>query len=252
MKNSIFGAIIALIVCACIFSILCVTDVISFNKNNKVNNTDNNTQKDVKETKLCTTSKTLDNNEYKIAIYKVEDGKKNNKIDYLVNNKSIYTYNLDLYKDRVGGIDVFPINTWKECEVYIYDIEDNNHRDIFNIKKITSDNNYNYYLFNVPNLNNLAISENKTTKEFKNLKDLGFNQDYGVVTYETYQKQTENMQCLDRKTIDVVDDYLSELVLPKDISKSEIVTENKYTFKDGKIEQVKSDNLYYPLCNTPW
>lgn len=47
------------------------------------------------------------------------------------------------------------------------------------------------------------------------------------------------MQCLDRKTIDVVDDYLSELVLPKDISKSEIVTENKYTFKDGKIEQVK-------------
>ena len=62
MKNTIFGAIIALIVCACIFSILCVTDVISFNKNNKVNNTDNNTQKDVKETKLCTTSKTLDNN----------------------------------------------------------------------------------------------------------------------------------------------------------------------------------------------
>ena len=60
------------------------------------------------------------------------------------------------------------------------------------------------------------------------------------------------MQCLDRKTIDVVDDYLSELVLPKDISKSEIVTENKYIFKDGKIEQVKSDNLYYPLCNTPW
>ena len=52
MKNTIFGAIIALIVCACIFSILCVTDVISFNKNNKVNNTDNNTQKDVKETKL--------------------------------------------------------------------------------------------------------------------------------------------------------------------------------------------------------
>ena len=81
MKNTIFGAIIALIVCACIFSILCVTDVISFNKNNKVNNTDNNTQKDVKETKLCTTSKTLDNNEYKIAIYKVEDGEKNNKID---------------------------------------------------------------------------------------------------------------------------------------------------------------------------
>ena len=191
MKNSIFGAIVAVVVCACIFSILCVTDVISFNKNNKVNNTDNNTQKDVKETKLCTTSKTLDNNEYKIAIYKVEDGKKNNKIDYLVNNKSIYTYNLDLYKDRVGGIDVFPINTWKECEVYIYDIEDNNHRDIFNIKKITSDNNYNYYLFNVPYLNNLAISENKTTKEFKNLKDLGFNQDYGVVTYEAYQKQTE-------------------------------------------------------------
>ena len=36
MKNTIFGAIIALIVCACIFSILCVTDVISFNKNNKV------------------------------------------------------------------------------------------------------------------------------------------------------------------------------------------------------------------------
>ncbi|MCI7554897.1 MAG: hypothetical protein MST00_05650 [Tenericutes bacterium] len=33
------------------------------------------------------------------------------------------------------------------------------------------------------------------------------------------------MQCLDRKTIDIVDDYLSELVLPKDISKSEIVTE---------------------------
>ena len=115
MKNSIFGAIVAVVVCSCIFSILCVTDVISFNKNNKVNNTDNNTQKDVKETKLCTTSETLDNNEYKIEIYKVEDGEKNNKIDYLVNNKSIYTYNLDLYKDRVGGIDVFPINTWKEC-----------------------------------------------------------------------------------------------------------------------------------------
>ena len=62
MKNSIFGAIVAVVVCACIFSILCVTDVISFNKNNKVNNTNNNTQKDVKETKLCETAKSVDCN----------------------------------------------------------------------------------------------------------------------------------------------------------------------------------------------
>lgn len=157
-----------------------------------------------------------------------------------------------MYKDRVEGIEVFPINTGQECEVYLNDIEENNDRNIFNIKKITSDNNYNYYLFNVPYLNNLAVSENKTTKEFKNLKDLGFNIDYGVVTYEDYLKQTENMQCLDRKSIDVVDDYVSELVLPKDINKSEIVTENKYTFKDGKISEEKSDKQYYPLCNTPW
>ena len=89
MKNTIFGAIIALIVCACIFSILCVTDVISFNKNNKVNNTDNNTQKDVKETKLCTTSKTLDNNEYKIELMKNACRVRKKNMKYFIMNWSM-------------------------------------------------------------------------------------------------------------------------------------------------------------------
>ena len=251
MKNSIFGAIVAVVACACIFSILCLTDVISFNKNNKVNNTNNNTQKEVKETKLCETAKTVDGNEYRFVFYKLENGEKNNKVDFLVNNKSIYSYNLDYYMDKIEGLEENLMTSKYDCEKHFNDILAIR-PDLFSIKSITSDTKYNYYLFSAPYLNNLAISENKATKEFKNLKDLGFNQDYGVVTYENYQKQTENMQCLDRKTIDVVDDYLSELVLPKDINKSEIVTENKYTFKDGKIEQVKSDNLYYPLCNTPW
>ena len=244
MKNSIFGAIVAVVVCACIFSILCVTDVISFNKNNKVNNTNNNTQKDVKETKLCETAKTVDGNEYRFVFYKLENGEKNNKVDFLVNNKSIYSYNLDYYMDVIEGIEENLMTSKYDCEKHFNDILAIR-PDLFSIKNVTSDTKYNYYLFSTPYLNNLAISENKTTKEFKNLKAFGNAEDFGVVTYETYLSDDENKPCLDRKSIDVVDNDISEFELSKD---DDIVYENQYTFKDGKIEKKTSNQKYYALC----
>ena len=232
MKNTIFGAIIALIVCACIFSILCVTDVISFNKNNKVNNTDNNTQKDVKETKLCTTSKTLDNNEYKIAIYKVEDGEKNNKIDYLVNNKSIYTYNLDLYKDRVGGIDVFPINTWKECEVYIYDIEDNNHRDIFNIKKI-----------------NVQGNSKINTEEIESLSKINMNENIFRFSSRQIEENVKENAYIDTVEVKRKIPNTVEIIVTERETKYQLEYGNAFVYIDGNgnILEISNENANLPI-----
>ena len=42
-KKEIFTVIVTVVVCACAFAILCVTDVITFNKkDNNVNNENNN------------------------------------------------------------------------------------------------------------------------------------------------------------------------------------------------------------------
>lgn len=257
MKNSIFGAIVAVVVCACIFSILCVTDVISFNKNNKVNNTNNNTQKDVKETKLCEKAETIDGKEYKMVFYKLSNSDKNNKIELLIDNKSIYSVNQDYYINNPDVETGKLMNSKSDCENYISD--DTN---LFNIKKITSDSNYNYYLLDVSYLNDIAVSENKTTKEYKSLKDFGnHGYPYGVVTYEAFQSNPEINTCLDRKRVDIVDNYISELVISTSPSKITVsngekemwtADEEKYVFKDGNIEKVTSNQKYVVVCNTPW
>ena len=248
MKKNIFGAIVTLIVCACIFGILCVTDVISFNKND----TNNNTQNEVKETKLCEKAKTIDGKEYKLTFYKLVNGEKNNKIDLLVNGKSIYNTILDYYIS-----DEALMNSKDECEKYF-----SNSSDLINIKKVTADDNYNYYLYSVNSITNLAVSENLKTKEFKSLKDLGkYEYLYGVVKYETFQSNPNVNECLDRNIIDVVDNYISELVINTNSSKitttegekeAWTTNEEKYTFKDGNIEKVKSNQKYVVVCNTPW
>ena len=257
MKNSIFGAIVAVVVCVCIFAILCVTNVISFNENNDKNNTtNNNNQNKVKETKLCERAKTIDGNEYKLVFYKVSNGKKNNKIEFLINNKSVYSVNDDYYINNPDIETGILMNSKEECENSISDSS-----GLFDIEKITSDSNYNYYFCFANPYINLAFSENLKTNEFKSLKDFGsYGYIPGVVTYEAFQFNPEIRDCLDRKTIDIVDNYISELKMNSSPSKITVSTgeiemwtadEEKYIFRNGNIEKVSSNQKYIVVCNTP-
>ena len=210
MKNGIFGFIVALVICACTFGILCVTDVIKFKDNNSATNAS------AKNNLICKSTKKLDGNDYNLFVYK-ED--KNVLLVMDVNGSYLTTTYL--------GLINFDGNMCNE--VLSYDIK----RTL-----ISSDDYFNYYLYTLPNDEMLVIKASKSDNYFSLMLDLGRDYQYGIVSYDKHNNFSDD-EVSTINTFMVKNNHLYEY--EDDIT----VYEYKYEFKDSNYTKNKTDNLYY-------
>lgn len=211
MKKSIFGFIVALVLCTCTFSILYVTDIINFKSDN---NTNNNTPTNDKL--ICKSTKKLEKNNYNFSVYNID-----NNILLVIDTNGTYLTSLNL--------DLINFDK-KLCNEVISE----------DIKRtfISSDDYNNYYLYTLPNDRMLVIKSDKSDKYFSLVLDLGRNYQYGIVNYDKHNNFTDS----DVETINtfiVKDNYLYEY------DDRITVYEYKYEFKDNNYTKTKTDNLYY-------
>ena len=243
-KKGIFTVIVTVVVCACAFAILCVTDVITFNKkdnnvNNENNNNSNVTNKNnisnyinAKDELICKTTQELDENKYNFGLY--SDGS-NYYILADVDENYFTTIKNAEPKDKV-------------CEA----LKNNK----ITRSLISSDNSYNYYLYTLPvndlGDTSLVMSENKTDKSFKSLLEVGYNEEYGIVPFDIHENYSENdiqahhyYEVSNGTLLQYKEEILQGeegLLNDKDNS---IVHVYKYEFKDGKYTKSLISEKYY-------
>lgn len=237
-KKGLFIVIVTVVVCACVFSILCVTDVITFNKkdnneNNNVTNKNNiNNYINSNDELICKTTKELDGNKYNFGVY--SDGS-NYYILADVDENYFTTIKNAEPKDKV-------------CDAL--------KNDKITRILISSDNSYNYYLYTLPvnDLGNttLVMSENKTDKSFKSLLEACNNEEFGIVPFDIHDNYSENdIQAHHYYEVSngVLLQYKEEILQGEEgllnDNDNSIVHVYKYEFKDGKYTKSLISEKYY-------
>ena len=230
MKKGLFAGIVIVVICACAISIMCVTGVFSKKENNKTT-----TEKTEEKEQLCSKTYNVGDDTYKVIIYKGED---KNKVTILINNEVIDSYEdyIDYNEIEAKGITY---KTKSECDEFLLNTT-------VKSKVITEDENYKYYLVEPFSINKIVLSKNLKTNKYTKLLDFGIRYEFGVLPIDEYKEDGEN-SCQNRKVVDIVDNYVSELVADKDnINKA---YENKYTFANGTYTKTTTEDIYAITCN---
>lgn len=231
MKNGIFGFIVALVICVCTFGILYTTKVINFSKCESKNCNCNNNNGDADKTPkgenlLCKITENINGNNFNTSMYKID-------------NTLIIVNDIDGQYLLSSGMDPL-IEDEKGCKNYL--------RGKTTRTLISSDNEYNYYLYELLNGKKVVLKESLKYKSIYLVLDLGYYNSFGAVPYSKYNNYKEN-EVVSHNTYEVRDNILYEYqetgLFPEGENYNSSIVEYKYEFKYSNYTKTKTDNLYY-------